>query len=114
MFRFLELSPHGWDLWPAVRVPLDRDVVLVPGTNGSGKTTLLDAIRQLLDAPRLSSKLGLENYLPRAPLPPRRPAGGSGGAAPDAEPPSGGALPSGGPSPSGRSARSRARAPAAR
>ncbi len=69
MFRFLELSLHGWDLWPPVRIPLDRDVVLVTGTNGSGKTTLLDAIRQLLNAPRLSSKRRLQNYLRRPDAP---------------------------------------------
>jgi chromosome segregation protein len=65
MFRFLEISLHGWDLWPAVRIPLARDVVLVTGPNGSGKTTLLDAIRQLLNAQRLSSKRRLQNYLRR-------------------------------------------------
>ncbi|HYX25679.1 MAG TPA: AAA family ATPase, partial [Thermoanaerobaculia bacterium] len=42
-----------------------RDVVLVTGPNGSGKTTLLDAIRQLLNAPRLSSRRRLQNYLRR-------------------------------------------------
>ncbi len=63
MFRFLELSLHGWDLWEPVRLPLGRDVILVTGPNGSGKTTLLDAIRQLLNAPRLSSKRRLQNYL---------------------------------------------------
>ena len=56
MFRFLELELHHWDLWRAVRVPLDATVVLVTGPNGSGKTTLIDAIRQLLNAPRLSSR----------------------------------------------------------
>lgn len=69
MFRFRELSLHGWDLWPPVRIPLDRDVVLVTGPNGSGKTTLLDAIRQLLNAPRLSSHRRLQNYLRRADQP---------------------------------------------
>lgn len=69
MFRFLELSLHGWDLWPAMRVPLGRDVVLVLGPNGSGKTTLLDAIRQLLNAPRLSSRRRLQHYLRRPDLP---------------------------------------------
>lgn len=68
MFRFVELSLHGWDLWPTVRVPLDRDVVLVVGPNGSGKTTLVDAIRQLLGA-RLSSKRRLQNYLRRPDTP---------------------------------------------
>jgi DNA repair exonuclease SbcCD ATPase subunit len=63
MFRFLELSLHGWDVWPPVRIPLERDVVLLTGPNGSGKTTLLDAIRQLLNAPRLSSRRRLQNYL---------------------------------------------------
>jgi len=65
MFRFLEISLHGWDLWPPVRLPLDRDVVMLTGPNGSGKTTLLDAIRQLLNAPRLSSRRRLQNYLRR-------------------------------------------------
>ncbi|MEO6195899.1 MAG: ATP-binding protein [Thermoanaerobaculia bacterium] len=69
MFRFVELSFHGWDLWPAVRIPLDRDVVLVTGPNGSGKTTLLDGIRQLLNAPRLSSRRRLQNYLRRPDAP---------------------------------------------
>jgi chromosome segregation ATPase len=63
MFRFLDLSLHGWDLWPAVRIPLDADVVLVTGPNGSGKTTLLDALRQILGAPRLSSRRRLQHYL---------------------------------------------------
>jgi len=89
MFRFTELSFHGWDLWPAVRIPLDRDVVLVTGPNGSGKTTLLDGIRQLLNAPRLSSRRRLQNYLrrPEAPALIRAvvsnlPGGGPGGGAP--------------------------------
>lgn len=69
MFRFLELSLHGWDLWPPVRVPLDRDVVLVTGPNGAGKTALLDAIRQLLNAPRLSSRRRLQSYLRRPDAP---------------------------------------------
>ncbi len=69
MFRFLELSLHGWDLWPQVRIPLHRDVVLLTGPNGSGKTTLLDAIRQLLNAPRLSSRRRLQNYLRRPDAP---------------------------------------------
>ncbi len=63
MFRFLDLSLHGWDLWPAVRIPLEADVVIVCGPNGSGKTTLLDAIRQLVNAPRLSSRRRLQHYL---------------------------------------------------
>ncbi|HSN68446.1 MAG TPA: ATP-binding protein, partial [Thermoanaerobaculia bacterium] len=69
MFRFRELSLFGWDYWPPVRVPLDRDVVLLSGPNGSGKTTFLDAIRQLLNAHRLSSKRRLQHYLrhPAAP-----------------------------------------------
>ena len=65
MFRFLEMSLHGWDLWPQVRFPLGRDVVLLIGPNGSGKTTLLDAVRQLLNAKRLSSKRRLQHYLRR-------------------------------------------------
>jgi chromosome segregation protein len=69
MFRFLELSLHGWDVWPPVRIPLGRDVVLLTGPNGSGKTTLLDAIRQLLNAPRLSSRRRLQNYLRRPDAP---------------------------------------------
>jgi len=63
VFRFLELSLHGWDFWQQVRVPLDRDVVLLVGPNGSGKTTLLDAIRQLLGARKLSSRRRLQHYL---------------------------------------------------
>jgi chromosome segregation ATPase len=63
MFRLLDFSLHGWDLWPPVRIPLAADVVLVTGPNGSGKTTLLDAIRQLLNAPRLSSHRRLQHYL---------------------------------------------------
>lgn len=63
MFRFLEISVSGWDLLPPVTIPLDRDVVIITGPNGSGKTTLLDALRQLLDAPRLSSKRRVQNYL---------------------------------------------------
>lgn len=69
MFRFLELSLHGWDLWPPVRLPLDREVVLLTGPNGSGKTTLLDAVRQILNAPRLSSRRRLQNYLRRPDAP---------------------------------------------
>jgi chromosome segregation protein len=69
MFRFLELSLFGWDFWPHCRVPLDRDIVLITGPNGSGKTTLLDAIRQLLNAPRLSSRRRLQNYLRRPDAP---------------------------------------------
>lgn len=65
MFRFLELSLHGWDLWPPVRVPLASDVVVVTGPNGSGKTTLLDAVRQLLNAKGLSSRRRVQNYLRR-------------------------------------------------
>jgi chromosome segregation ATPase len=65
MFRFVELSLHGWDLWPPVRVPLGSDVVVVTGPNGSGKTTLLDAIRQLLNAKGLSSRRRVQNYLRR-------------------------------------------------
>jgi chromosome segregation ATPase len=44
-------------------MPVDADVVLVTGPNGSGKTTLIDAIRQLLNAPRLSSRRRLQHYL---------------------------------------------------
>ncbi len=65
MFRFLEIALHNWDLWPPVRVPLDRPVILLSGPNGSGKTTFLDAIRQLLNASRLSSKRKLLHYLRR-------------------------------------------------
>ena len=65
MFRFKELSLWNWDYWDAIRVPLDREVVLLSGPNGSGKTTLLDAVRQLLHAPRLSSRRRLQHYLRR-------------------------------------------------
>jgi chromosome segregation ATPase len=63
VFRFLELSLYGWDFWQQVRVPLDRDVVLLVGPNGCGKTTFLDSIRQLLAARKLSSKRRLQQYL---------------------------------------------------
>ncbi|HKI05244.1 MAG TPA: ATP-binding protein [Thermoanaerobaculia bacterium] len=88
MFRFVELSFHGWDLWPAIRIPLDRDVVLVTGPNGSGKTTLLDGIRQLLNAPRLSSRRRLQNYLrrPDAPALIRAVVSNSSGAGPGGAP----------------------------
>lgn len=69
MFRFIELTIHNWDLWPPVRVPLERNIVVISGPNGSGKTTLLDAIRQLLNAPRLSSKRRLQHYLRRPEAP---------------------------------------------
>jgi energy-coupling factor transporter ATP-binding protein EcfA2 len=69
MFRFRELSLWNWDYWSAVRIPLDREVVLLSGPNGSGKTTLLDAIRQLLHAPRLSSRRRLQHYLRRPDAP---------------------------------------------
>ena len=69
MFRFRELSLWNWDYWGAVRVPLDREVVLLSGPNGSGKTTLLDAVRQLLHAPRLSSRRRLQHYLRRPDAP---------------------------------------------
>ncbi len=69
MFRFRELSLWNWDYWGAVRVPLDREVVLLSGPNGSGKTTLLDAVRQLLHAPRLSSRRRLQHYLRRPEAP---------------------------------------------
>jgi chromosome segregation protein len=89
MFRFLDLYLHGWDLWPQVHVPLHRDVVLVTGPNGSGKTTLLDSLRQLLNAPRLSSRRRLQNYLRRPDSPAliravvsNTPGGGPGGSAP--------------------------------
>ena len=70
MFRFIELAIHNWDLWQPVRIKLDRDIVVITGPNGSGKTTLLDAVRQLLNAPRLSSKRRLQHYLrhPDAPV----------------------------------------------
>ena len=69
MFRLLELELHHWDLWRAVRMPVDADVVLVTGPNGSGKTTLIDAIRQLLNAPRLSSRRRLQHYLRQPDVP---------------------------------------------
>lgn len=65
MFRFVELSLHGWDYWQQFRVQLHRDVILLSGPNGSGKTTFLDSIRQLLGAPRLSSRRRLQHYLRR-------------------------------------------------
>lgn len=87
MFRFIELSLHGWDLWPPLRIPLDRDVIAVTGPNGSGKTTLLDAIRQLLNAPRLSSKRRLQHYLRRPDVPALLRAVVSNDAPNDAAPP---------------------------
>lgn len=65
MFRFLELELHGWDFWPGTRIPLDADVVILSGPNGSGKTTMLDAIRQILNANRLSQNRRLAHYLRR-------------------------------------------------
>jgi chromosome segregation protein len=65
MFRFLELELHGWDFWPSTRVPLDADVVILSGPNGSGKTTMLDAVRQILNASRLSQNRRLAHYLRR-------------------------------------------------
>jgi len=65
MFRFKEFSLLSWDLWPSVKLPRDRDVVVVTGPNGSGKTTLLDAIRQLLNAPKLSTRRTVQRYLRR-------------------------------------------------
>lgn len=65
MFRFSELELHGWDYWPAVKVPLDSGVVVLSGPNGSGKTTMLDAIRQLLNGPKLSQKRHVAHYLRR-------------------------------------------------
>jgi len=51
MFRFLEISLFGWDLWPQCRVPVDRDVVLLTGPNGSGKTTPSDNYSTPRDCP---------------------------------------------------------------
>jgi energy-coupling factor transporter ATP-binding protein EcfA2 len=65
MFRFLELELHGWDFWPSTRIPLDADVVILSGPNGSGKTTMLDAVRQILNAHRLSQNRRLAHYLRR-------------------------------------------------
>ena len=65
MFRFLELELHGWDFWPDTRVPLDSDVVILSGPNGSGKTTMLDAVRQILNASKLSQNRRLAHYLRR-------------------------------------------------
>jgi chromosome segregation protein len=69
MFRFRELSLFNWDYWSPVRLPLDREVVPLTGPNGSGKTSVLDAIRQLLNAPRLSSRRRLQHYLRRPEAP---------------------------------------------
>ncbi len=70
MFRIIELTLHGWDYWPPVRIPLESDVILVSGPNGAGKTTLLDAIRQLVGARHLSSRRRPQSYLRN----PQRPA----------------------------------------
>src|SRR2546426_7194230 len=66
MFRFLELELHGWDFWQPLRIPLDAGVVVLSGPNGAGKTTMLDAIRQILNAGRLSQNRRVSHYL-RAP-----------------------------------------------
>src|SRR2546421_8291279 len=63
MFRFLELELHGWDFWQPLRIPLDARVVVLSGPNGAGKTTMLDAIRQILNAGRLSQNRRLSHYL---------------------------------------------------
>ena len=65
MFRLVELEVHGWDFWPAMRVPLDGDLVVLSGPNGSGKTTILDAVRQLLHASHLSHKRAIHHYTRR-------------------------------------------------
>lgn len=63
MFRWKELTLHGWDLWDEVVVPLDGDVTIISGENGSGKTTLIDSIRQLLNARTLSKKRRVQDYM---------------------------------------------------
>lgn len=63
MFRFKALELMNWDCYPHYRVPLDGDIILLVGQNGSGKTTFLDALRVLLNGPRLSKSRNLHHYI---------------------------------------------------
>lgn len=63
MFRFKALELMNWDCYAHYRVPLDGDIILLVGQNGSGKTTFLDALRVLLNAPRLSKSRNLHHYI---------------------------------------------------
>lgn len=63
MFRFKSLELMNWDCYPNYRVPMDGDIILLIGQNGSGKTTFLDALRVLLNGPRLSKSRTLHHYI---------------------------------------------------
>ncbi len=63
MFRFKALELMNWDCYPHYRVPLDGEIILLVGQNGSGKTTFLDALRVLLNGPRLSKSRNLHHYV---------------------------------------------------
>ncbi|WP_372369897.1 AAA family ATPase [Candidatus Uabimicrobium sp. HlEnr_7] len=63
MFRFKSLELMNWDCYPNYRVPMDGDIILLIGQNGSGKTTFLDALRVLLNGPRLSKSRTLHHYV---------------------------------------------------
>ena len=63
MFRFKALELMNWDCYPHYRVPMDGEILLLVGQNGSGKTTFLDALRVLLNGPRLSKSRNLHHYI---------------------------------------------------
>lgn len=63
MFRFKALELMNWDCYPNYRIPMNGDIILLIGQNGSGKTTFLDALRVLLNGPRLSKSRNLHHYI---------------------------------------------------